>query len=41
MHGLRAWRGRRASVVLVAGYAAILFTFFGVNLWISGLHSYA
>lgn len=41
MHGLRAWRGRRASVVLAAGYAAILFTYFGVNLWISGLHSYA
>ena len=23
------------------GYVAFLFNFFGVNLWISGLHSYA
>lgn len=35
------WRGRRAAVVAVVGYLAFLFNFFGVNLWISGLHSYA
>ena len=35
------WRGSRASWFAVAGYAAFLFNFFGVNLWISGLHSYA
>ena len=35
------WRGRRASYLALAGYAAFLFNFFGVNLWISGLHSYA
>ncbi|GAB3196167.1 c-type cytochrome biogenesis protein CcsB [Nocardioides hungaricus] len=35
------WRGTRASVVALLGYAAFLFNFFGVNLWISGLHSYA
>ena len=40
MHGLRSWRGTRAAIVLLIGYAAILFTYFGVNLWISGLHSY-
>ena len=40
MHGQRSWRGTRAAVVLLVGYAAILFTYFGVNLWISGLHSY-
>lgn len=39
--GLRDWRGARASMVLVGGYGAVLFTYFGVNLWISGLHSYA
>jgi len=37
----RSWRGTRASVMLLVGYVAILFTYFGVNLWISGLHSYA
>ena len=35
------WRGRRAAWFALAGYAAFLFNFFGVNLWISGLHSYA
>ena len=35
------WRGVRASWFALAGYAAFLFNFFGVNLWISGLHSYA
>lgn len=35
------WRGRRATWFVLAGYAAFLFNFFGVNLWISGLHSYA
>ncbi|PUA80819.1 c-type cytochrome biogenesis protein CcsB [Nocardioides currus] len=35
------WRGRRAALFALGGYAAFLFNFFGVNLWISGLHSYA
>lgn len=35
------WRGRKAAWFALAGYAAFLFNFFGVNLWISGLHSYA
>jgi cytochrome c-type biogenesis protein CcsB len=35
------WRGTRASWFALAGYAAFLFNFFGVNLWISGLHSYS
>ena len=34
-------RGSRASWFALAGYVAFLFNFFGVNLWISGLHSYA
>ncbi|MFQ5878666.1 MAG: c-type cytochrome biogenesis protein CcsB [Dehalococcoidia bacterium] len=41
MRGLRGWRGQRATLLLVAGFMAILFTFFAVNLWVSGLHSYA
>ncbi len=35
------WRGVRASWFALAGYAAFLFNFFGVNMWITGLHSYA
>jgi cytochrome c-type biogenesis protein CcsB len=38
---LRGWRGRGAAWVLVVGFAAVLFTYFAVNLWVSGLHSYA
>jgi cytochrome c-type biogenesis protein CcsB len=35
------WRGRRAAVVGLIGFAAFLINFFGVNLFASGLHSYA
>ena len=35
------WKGSRASLLAVAAYAAFLFNFFGVNMWIPGLHSYA
>lgn len=34
------WRGSRAAWLLVLGFAAILFTYFG-NLFFGGLHSYA
>ena len=33
------WRGRRAAWLLMLGFAAVMFTFFG-NLFFSGLHSY-
>lgn len=35
------WRGRRASWFSVLGYTAFIFNFVGVNMWITGLHSYA
>lgn len=35
------WRGTRAAVVAIIGIAAFWFNFVGVNLFISGLHSYA
>ncbi|MEX0785482.1 MAG: c-type cytochrome biogenesis protein CcsB [Dehalococcoidia bacterium] len=38
---LRGWRGSGAAWVLVAGFGAVMFTYFAVNLWVSGLHSYA
>lgn len=35
------WRGRRAAVVALVGFATVLFNFVGINLFGSGLHSYA
>lgn len=35
------WQGRRALVLAILGFAAVLFTFFGVNYLLAGLHSYA
>lgn len=42
LHGrlTTGWRGRRAALLMVAGFIVMLFTFIGVNLWLSGLHSY-
>ncbi|MDR1799019.1 MAG: cytochrome c biogenesis protein CcsA [Bifidobacteriaceae bacterium] len=36
----RGWRGKRAAWLLVIGFAAILFAYFG-NHFFGGLHSYA
>jgi cytochrome c-type biogenesis protein CcsB len=38
---LRGWEGKRSAYLLIAGFAAVLFTYFAVNFLISGLHSYA
>jgi cytochrome c-type biogenesis protein CcsB len=35
------WRGRRAACIQLVGFASLLFNLIGVNLWITGLHSYA
>ncbi len=39
--GLRQLRGARKAWIVVLGFFAVLFTYLGVNLWITGLHSYA
>jgi hypothetical protein len=36
---VRGWRGQRAAVLLLVGFAATLFTYFG-NLFFGGLHGY-
>jgi cytochrome c-type biogenesis protein CcsB len=36
---MRGWQGRRIAYLSVIGFAAVLFTYFGVNL-LPGLHSY-
>lgn len=35
------WRGRKAAIFAIIGFAALLFTFLGVNLLLPGLHSYS
>jgi cytochrome c-type biogenesis protein CcsB len=35
------WRGRRAGYIQLLGFACLMFNVIGVNLWITGLHSYA
>jgi cytochrome c-type biogenesis protein CcsB len=36
----RGWAGRPAALILVVGFGAVLFTYFG-NLFFSGLHAYS
>ncbi len=36
----RGWAGRPAALILVLGFGAVLFTYFG-NLFFSGLHAYS
>ena len=42
LHGrmIRGWRGRKVAIVAVMGFMAVIFTYLGVNLLLSGLHSY-
>jgi cytochrome c-type biogenesis protein CcsB len=35
------WKGRRAAVIALVGFVCLLVTYYAVNLWIVGLHSYA
>ena len=35
------WRGRKAAYIQLIGFTTLLFNLVGVNLWITGLHSYA
>ncbi len=34
-------KGKTGSILLIAGFALVLFTFFGVNYLLPGMHSYA
>ncbi|MFO7687531.1 MAG: c-type cytochrome biogenesis protein CcsB [Desulfobacterales bacterium] len=33
------WRGRRAAIMAIIGFAILLFTFLGVNFWLKGHHN--
>jgi cytochrome c-type biogenesis protein CcsB len=37
---MRGWRGKKVAIVAVLGFIAVIFTYLGVNLLLSGLHSY-
>lgn len=37
---MRGWHGKRIAYLSLAGFAAVLFTYFGVN-YLPGLHSYS
>ncbi len=41
VRSVNGWRGTRAAWLVIIGFVAVVFTFYGVNLWISGLHSYS
>jgi cytochrome c-type biogenesis protein CcsB len=38
---VRGWQGLRIAVLALVGFACVLFTYFGVNFLLTGLHSYA
>jgi cytochrome c-type biogenesis protein CcsB len=40
LHTRNSWRGLRSAWMSVLGFASIMFCYLGVNIWISGLHSY-
>lgn len=38
---IQGWRGNRVAWLSLVGFGCVLFTYFGVNFLLSGLHSYA
>ncbi len=38
---VRKWKGKKIAILCIIGFACVLFTYFGVNYYLSGLHSYA
>ncbi len=40
LHTRNAWRGQRSAWLSVLGFISIMFCYLGVNIWVSGLHSY-
>jgi len=38
---IKGWKGRRIAFISIIGFFSVIFTYFGVNFILSGLHSYA
>ncbi|NLI91607.1 MAG: cytochrome c biogenesis protein CcsA [Peptococcaceae bacterium] len=36
----KSWKGQKSNMLVVGGFILVLFTYFGVNFLLSGLHSY-
>lgn len=34
------WRGKKAAILSIVGFAIVIFTFFGVNLLLKGMHTF-
>ncbi|MCD6489134.1 MAG: c-type cytochrome biogenesis protein CcsB [Thermodesulfobacterium sp.] len=37
----RGWSGKKLAWLSIIGFASVMFTYFGVNFFLAGLHSYA
>ncbi len=37
---VRGWQGKRIAFLSIIGFVSVIFTYFGVNFLLSGLHSY-
>src|SRR5204863_326678 len=35
------WKGAKAASIALVGFVSLLITYYAVNLWIAGLHTYA
>lgn len=38
---IRGWKGKRLAYLSIIGFISVMVTYFGVNFFLSGLHSYA
>jgi len=38
---IRGWGGKKIAIISIIGFFSVMFTYFGVNFILSGLHSYA
>lgn len=38
---MKGWHGKRIAWISIIGFMAVMFTYFGVNFLLSGLHSYS
>lgn len=41
LYNKRDWKGKNANLMVITGFVLVLFSFFGVNYLLAGLHSYA
>lgn len=37
---IKGWRGRKSAILSILGFLSVIFTYFGVNFLLKGLHSY-